>query len=123
MFSAFWAMLGGPLFWMMLFITGISGIFNFLQYGWSSYKTKEIDSLRQELVHAKTLELAAQTQADSIKVQCERLARYYENMPVKKTVDGDIDPDAVIKWLRNQNPGNKLSPGGETDNPKSAKNP
>lgn len=120
MFSGFWAILGQPLFIGMLIVSIVSGIVNALQYGKSKIQQHQIEALQEDLTKANTAKAAALSQAETTRIQCERLAKYYENMPVKKHIDGDVDPDDIIKWLRNQTSSDQLSSGGQTDHTKPA---
>lgn len=116
MFSAFWAMVGGPLFWIMLVLTVISGVGNFVQHSWLAHKEAKIEALEKDLNAAKKQRTALINQMEDIERQCERLAKYYENIPKNYRVNGDIDAADVIQWLRGKaGPPNADPASGETD--------
>lgn len=99
-FSLLFGMFGGGVARILLIGTVISMVFNGVQFVKGRWDNATIQSLEKRIEQLKTDNVMLQSNVESIDRHCQEVIKYYDNLPPRFKIDGNIDNDDVDRWLR-----------------------
>lgn len=101
-FSAFFGLFGSGISKVLTIITVVSFLGNGVQFLWSRWDNATIKNLNSQIEQLKTDNSTLQSNVESIDRHCQEVIKYYDNLPPKYKIDGNIDNSDVDRWLRGQ---------------------